>query len=150
MRFRIPAALAAASLAIAGATFAPSHALEVDETDRAATAFPTLPFQVDTNPGLFGDTEGTITFYNRSVGIQGMVRSTDLYSVVATFLFYDIDDEHYGTTTRTDSQGGGVTPFNFTYTVDRPGGASSVVVRVCMMGAGGDVSACASERYDRP
>jgi hypothetical protein len=115
--------IAAMALAIAGPaviTVSPAH------------AYPTEGFiAFDGNAPYLGKTEGTITWYNRSVGVQGYVFDSidrDDQSTTAIFRFYIGDEVFWHSESRTVNAG----ERSFNFTVEGPpGGITTVAIWVC-------------------
>ncbi|MCO8275245.1 hypothetical protein M1L60_32155 [Actinoplanes sp. TRM 88003] len=110
----------------------------------AQAAYPTTRFLVSAS---YSTASGTITWYNRSVGIQGYVQdhnsSPDGYSQVRFHWFLDYDTEYGVSQTRTANPGERKS-FNFQQQGPE-GGIRIVHIRVCAL-----VGGCASDSFPRP
>ncbi|SDS14113.1 hypothetical protein [Jiangella sp. DSM 45060] len=133
------AALAAAATlgAVAPSAGASENVETAEQTTRAAA--PVSTFDPSTS---WGSASGTITWYNRSVTVQGSVhdKASGRADTQVQFRFYSgclsTDCDHptlvdYQTRTVSGGATGRTLPYNFGVTADVPGGVSLVVVRVC-------------------
>lgn len=122
----------------------PVDAVDALPAGARATAYPISGFDVP-----FGNTctKGTITWYARSVRVQGEHRSVDSASCRATGAYaLGADDKELGVDHSPYPVCGQSGNFGFIVSADVPGKAS--VVRVCLDGGATKVLAC--KRHGRP
>lgn len=103
-------------------------------TQSSAQAYPTTPFGRYYDSAYTGYTEGSFTWYNRSVGIQGVVFSfcCDAYWTQARFEFYQ-SSVYLGAQTRTTSAG--IEEFGWVQE-GPPGGINKILIYMCNNAAG--------------
>ncbi|GFM95869.1 hypothetical protein [Streptomyces fulvorobeus] len=124
MRTRLAAALCGTVLTAGTLLSAPTASAQ-------ATAYPTTPFDVTVGNTY---TRGTITWYDRSVGVTGTEKSVDVSNCRGTTVFtldsarHQLDFNYSGGVCGTSAA------FTAPATADVPGGAS--FVRVCLDDAG--------------
>ncbi|MET9302432.1 hypothetical protein ABZX66_24240 [Micromonospora aurantiaca] len=97
-----------------------------------AYAYPVTPFSASLSGGL---TEGGITWYNRSVGLQGYVSDHTPGSTTVMFDFYqgeNLDMALYLSTQTRTASGYGENRTDFNFTQEGPvGGITWVVISLC-------------------
>lgn len=104
-----------------------------------AHAYPTTRFLVGNDVG--GATSGGITWYNRSVGLQGEV--CDASGAGAT-VWFDFSQGSVYLSTQSRTVTNDCRPFNFTEDAPR-GGITDILITICSNSLG-----CAIAEYHRP
>ncbi|MGW3698718.1 hypothetical protein ACWECR_39445 [Streptomyces sp. NPDC005056] len=122
MRTHLAAAFSAVTLTTGMLLTAPTASAQ-------PAAYPTTPFNVAVTNTY---TTGTLTWYGRSVLVEGVHKSADQENCRGTTAFtLDAGNGQLGVGySNTRSCAGEVVPFSFTVPADVPGGAA--VVRVCL------------------
>ena len=106
-------------------------------TDAPAVAYPSTTFSYQSELSL-GRTSGSLTWYNRSVGVQGSVTDVGYAgNTFVAFTFYIGAFQWYSYETRTATAPNGrpevTVPFNWTES-GPPGGITRVDIKLCHTG----------------
>ncbi|WP_433494447.1 hypothetical protein ACQP26_28445 [Micromonospora sp. CA-248089] len=124
----------------------------------AKAAYPTSTFSVDAPTAYRDSANGSITWYNRSVGVQGVVWTTALIDqdnvdhTTAYFEVYDGESKKMNSTTRTSSGQNNNAWVNYNFTIGDPDGLKAVArvrVTVCAVRDDGSQTCSRPTSYGR-